>query len=483
MYQLTKFLASLILKILMLLFLVVSNTAEAQRRSTSVNVSDNGKTTISIKNGLGNNFHIEYKGDITLSDDDTDVIGISNGGYMEIKRSAFGSKRKILIESDGSGNLIKKYYVGGSQRSFDAEGRKWLSEILLEVVRTTTLGAEKRVDRMYRKGGSYAVLNEVDKIESSHVKSRYIKLLLEKNPKSADLISILKAVGQIDSDHHKADILKRYTNTFLTTEEATSAYITTTGNIDSDHHKADVLKKSIRDGRITDTQMKVLFVIAEDINSDHHKASVLLEAMRNRQLTPNNVKLLVNTSKNIDSDHHKATVLREALKTENLSQSAYHTLLNSVENMSSDHHIASIFGEMAKNELNDEALGHLLELVEENMDSDNHRANVLKKVVYHQKLKSNSLDEFLEALTEIDSDHHKAEVFKTLAKKKFTEEQLTVILKATHAIDSDHHKAESLLRFSSTVNESSSAVKEAYRSACMDIDSDSHLGRAIKAVN
>lgn len=269
MVQLSKIITTFLFKLIFIVILISSVALNGQKKSTSVNVSSNGKTTVSIKNGFGNNFSLEYKGEITLFDDDTDVIAISNNGYMEIKKSAFGSRRKIFIEPDNSGRLIKKYFVGGSHKSFDSEGKKWLSEILLEVVRTTTLGAEKRVNRIYKQGGSYKVLKEVENITSNHVKARYIKLLLEKNLKEKDLISVLNTVGEdIDSDHHKASILNSNAKGFLISDGATSAYIKATVEIDSDHHKASVLKTSIHDSDISDNQMKALFAIINDIYSN-----------------------------------------------------------------------------------------------------------------------------------------------------------------------------------------------------------------------
>ena len=484
MYQMTKKIVTLVLKVTLLAALTLPTSVDAQRKSTSVNVnSSSGKTTISIKNGFGNNFNIEYKGDIVLSDDDTDVVSISRGGYMEIKKSAFGNRRRILIEPDDSGRLIKKYYVGGSQKSFDAEGKKWLSEILLEVVRTTTLGAEKRVDRMYRKGGANKVLNEVDHMSSDHVKSVYLKLLSKKDLNSKDWIALLNTVSEIESDYHKADILKHNALAILSSSEATAAYIRVCGKIESDHHKADVLLKCIQDAKISDTQMKTLFTITEAIDSDHHKARVLLEVLQKRSLTPQNSKLLVQTSKSIDSDHHKASVLKKALHRHGLSDSGYHVLLASVANMDSDYHIASIFIEMAKKKLDAESLAHLLNLVETNMDSDSHKANVLKTILDKQMLSDNALNEFVNAVEDIDSDHHKSDVIKKMVAQQLNDNQLISVLKAVGSIDSDYHRATSLIGLAPMVRSGSKAVQEAYREACRGISSDSHFRRALNALD
>ncbi len=481
MTYLSKLMVSFLIKVLLVLALLYPSFSEAQRRSTSINVNDNGKTTISIKNGFGNNFFIEYKGEIELSDDDSDVVSISRGGYMEIKKTAFGSRRRIVMEPDASGNLVKNYYVGGSQKSFDSEGKKWLSEILLEVVRSTTLGSQKRVDRMYKKGGYYPVLKEVDEISSNHVKSRYLRLLLDKRLDEKGLISTLKRVGGISSDHHKAEILKHNAKAFLSSDAVTTAYIQTTGKINSDHHKAEVLKRSIQDREISDNQMKALFRIAGDIDSDHHKADVLLKVLSSRSLNPENTKLLISTSRSIDSDHHKASVLKKALSTSNLSSSAHHSLLSSVDNMSSDHHIASILSDMLREKLDQEALSHLLEQVKENISSDIHQASILKKIAQEQEL-GMALETYLSTLRNVNSDHHKASVFKQLSKRSYSNGDLVQILNATRSINSDHHHAETLMAFAPSVRGKSESVLDAYHHSSDGISSNAHLGRVLRAI-
>ncbi|SNY99989.1 hypothetical protein [Flagellimonas pacifica] len=481
MNQLSKFFATLLLKVILFLLIFGGSSVNAQSRSTSISISDNGKTSISVKNGFGNNFHVEFRGDITLSDDDMDVVAISRGGFMEIKKSAFGNRRRILIESNNSGQLIKKYYVGSSERNFDSEGRKWMAEILLEVVRTSTLGSEQRVDRIYRKGGAYGVLKEVGFIGGNHVKSRYIKLLLEKDLKNADLISVLKVVGDdIDSDHHRADILKANITKFLSTEASITAFIEAASEIDSDHHKAEVLKRLVKNGAIKENQLNALFVIARDIDSDYHKSSVLTTVLRSSSLNNSNLKLLLSTAKEIDSDHHKSQVFQTALNTEGVTDDTFHTLLNVLESMDSDSHLDNVLSKVLRKKLSPSSLSHALKQVG-NMDSDSHKANVLK-IAVRKELNSENIDALINVLDHMGSDHHRADVFKQMARNTYSDEQLSKIFTSIKNINSDYHKAESLIAFSRTASKYGQQTKEAYRSACKSISSDSHYRRASNAI-
>ncbi len=474
----------MLLNLLVLLFWISTGEAHAQKHYSSVSVNtNNGKTTISVKNGNKKSFSLEYEGDITLSDDDKDIAAISRGGYMEIKKSAFGNRRRIFMEPDTNGKLIKKYYVGGSEENFESEGRKWLAEILPEVLRSSTLGAKQRVDRFYKKGGTYAVLQEVGNMSSDHVKSTYIRLLLNKNPNNNDLIAILKVIGNdINSDHHQAEILKYKTKAFLSTDGTTEAYIAAAGKISSDHHKAEVLKKSVRDGEISESRMRSLFAITENISSDHHKAQVLLTVLKNRSLNTENINVLIATSRNMSSDHHKEQVLKAAIASPNLSESGYSTLLKSMSNISSDHHSANIFSALLDKKLDRKSLVEVFRLADHNMSSDHHKAQVLNKAVQKQNLGEGNLEALLSALKGMSSDTHQAEVFKQLSKKSFNSDQLINILAATKSMSSDHHQSISLMAYAQAVREKGDTVKEAYRNACGSISSELHYGRAIRAI-
>ncbi|MDD7914250.1 hypothetical protein [Polaribacter ponticola] len=84
-----------LLTILLILFIFSPINYFAQN-SISFN-SNNGRSKISISNNK-NDFKIEYEGEITLNETDTDIIDISRGGYIEIKKSSFGKKEKLLYK-------------------------------------------------------------------------------------------------------------------------------------------------------------------------------------------------------------------------------------------------------------------------------------------------------------------------------------------------------------------------------------------------
>ena len=86
-------------------------TSTPTPKSTSVSVSGNARNDMhrwKTSNGF-DNFNVEYRGKIEITDDDKDIKSMSDDGYLEISKTVFGSKRSIVIEAQGNGKIKKEY--------------------------------------------------------------------------------------------------------------------------------------------------------------------------------------------------------------------------------------------------------------------------------------------------------------------------------------------------------------------------------------
>ena len=401
--------------------------------------------------GNQNDFKIEFKGTIVVSNDDRDVIGISRGGFLEIKKSSFGTKRRILIHNE-SGTLVKQYFVGWSERPFDPAGRAWLSEILPEIVNSTTIAAQNRVDRLYKKGGASRVLTEVDGMKSDFVRSAYIQLLLEKNLSSNDLIaSIQSAANLVTSDYYISEILKGNQKIFLKDDRTMTAFVNATQSIDSDYYKSGIVKKVIEDASISDSQLKSFLEITKGISSDYYLFDVLNNIIKNRVLNDVNMIKVLYVAKDIGSDHYKTKILQIALKKENLSAKAYAQFLSLLGDINSDNYTSKILLDVFKNDVDRISFDTILKMMEEN----------------------------------INSDHYLTTIYLEMAEKNiWSEAQLIQAMQsAGSAINSDNYLTKVLMSFAKQVNRSSEKVQEAYRRVAKNITSDTYYGRAMKALD
>lgn len=416
---------------------------------TSSTKNDDGVRTYRYNNNK-QKFSIEYEGEITLSNDDKEITAISNNGFIEIRKTRFGKRRRLIIESEG-GTLVHKYFIGSKELPFNPDGKKWLAEILQEVVRTTTIAAQSRVDRFYKRGGAKAVMNEVKSMESDYVKSKYIKLLLEKKLNNNDLINVIETAGNsIKSDHYVSQILKSNQKAFLATDGTRTAYIKAASSINSDHYRSQILKTVINDSSINDKQMASLLDITKSIKSGHYLSQILTSVMDKRQLNKQNMNTIMLLSRQIKSDHYKAQVLRKALKKENLSQGNYEAFLSTLSEIKSDHNTSQVINDMMKNDMDNASFSKLLNIVNQNIESDHYAATIYKKIAKNKNISDAQLIQLFES--------------------------------ASSNIGSGYSLSSVLTAYSSRVKKSSQKVRSAYTKAAKSIKSETYYGRALRAI-
>lgn len=426
---------------------ILSPFNQIAQNSISFN-SNKGKSKISISNSK-NDFSIEYEGKISINDTDSDIVDISRGGYIEIKKSSFGKKRKIIIEKDGS-KLVRKFYVGWSEKEYYPKGKQWLADILPEILRSTKIGAESRVNRFYAKGGANEVIGEIKKMESDYVKSAYFKLLLEKKLSSKEIVNVLETIGKsIKSDHYLTNILKNNQELFLKNSNAVNAYIDATSTVSSDHYLTQIVKSVVSNKNISDNQLANLLKISANINSDHYLSEILKSVMNERTLNSQNMEQVMKLSVNIKSDHYKTNILKKALRNKSLSKEAYNSFINSLKDIKSDHYATEVIKELINNKIDNESFNNVVEIIKRN----------------------------------IRSSHYASVIYKKIAQKNdLTNAQLINILNALQSIDSSHDLSQALIAFAPKVKKANNLVKEAYTRTAKSINSETYFGRAMKAI-
>src|SRR5256885_14828613 len=75
----------------------------------------------------GEKLAVNYSGSFDFSDDDTDVREVSAGGFLRISDQAWLGRHTVEIQERG-GTIERRYYVNGSERPYEPEGRQWLHD-------------------------------------------------------------------------------------------------------------------------------------------------------------------------------------------------------------------------------------------------------------------------------------------------------------------------------------------------------------------
>ena len=464
----------------MILFVCLVGGTVCGQGQDKVYSKNDEKTVWNHSNGYSS-FNVEVRGKIELTDDDRDIKSMSPDGYLEINKVVFGSRRTLIVSPQGSG-LKKEYYEGRTSIPFEPEGRKWMNEILPELVRSTTIGAESRVARFFKQGGVNAVLEEITRLESDYVKEHYGGVLMGLNLQQKDYpVIISKVAGTIDSDYYLSEFLRKNIGKFMTTRESADAVFAACSNIDSDHYKTEVIKEALRAQSASPDAIKSIIQATGHMESDHYKTEVLTALLKQNNLTDATISEMINGSKSISSDYYRAVVLNKALAKQGLSSTSYQRVLESVKDIDSDHYKTEVITNLLKNKLSSDQIQNLIE-VSGSINSDHYFTQVMNQAL-KQDMNDEAFKKLIDRVSHMGSDYYAATVLQeALNIPNLTNAKIQSIIAAAGNIDSDHYITEVLVDAAPKVRSGDASLMEAYRATARKIDSETYYGRAMKAL-
>lgn len=472
----------LILGLVALLFLLSQPLPIfAQMYSITINES-RGKSVVKVKDGK-NNFKAEYSGEISLTEDDTDILAISDNGYIEITKSTFGKKRKVRVEADRKGQLIRKYYIGRKEQVYVPEGEKWLREILPQVAKNTSIGAFSRVDKLYCKGGAEAVLDDIVDKESDYVKIEYLNLLLNRELTVDELDETIILAGKtIESDHYLTDLLQENQRKILASPNGISSYVTAAKSIESDHYKVDVLSRIVDDSAVPDASMLAILDILGEMDSDHYLSEILTDILDERTCTPETVQAIIRLTSTMDSDHYKTEVYSEAMSQKRLDAESIGLLLQGMRKVGSDHYYTEVINDLCnQRKIEDATLAVVVENVFSDVGSDHYKTEIFDDLLNAFDFESAAIDRLCQGLRrDMESDHYLVEIVDDIIDtQKLSDQDLTKLIYAMDGMKSDSYLSDALLELADEVDRRGGEVLEAYKDVASGIKSDHYYREAM----
>lgn len=297
----------------------------------------------------GREFNLRIKGKPEFTDDYTDLKSLSADGSVTIEEKTPSVARKLEITSAGDSRLQRSYSVDGAPRELDAESKQWVSTIILDAVRQSAYDADRRVPRLFDRGGASAVLDEVAQIKGDYAKSVYLReLLKDRRVDAATARRVIQmAARDISSAYEKRQVLAAVSGKYLDDKETLTEFAAAIPTINADYERGQALAALVKDRKLTIEEVKIVLPAVAKMSADYEKANALLgllkaggvetvaqpaffEAVngiqsaydRARVLSavlaakPNKeaVKLIVSSAVGISSDYEKAQVLIAAAK-------------------------------------------------------------------------------------------------------------------------------------------------------------------------
>lgn len=159
---------------------------------------DKGTRALSLKMSRpGRCAEASITGLAKLSRDETRVVDLPVGAVASFREVEPNTDRSVVLVSTGRDSLNYTAHVNGRLVPFDAPMRTWLARLLPEVMRESSVDADKRVARLRRDGGVPAVIAEIALIRSPAAKAAHYEALLDMDSFTQDDIDqIARAAAQ-----------------------------------------------------------------------------------------------------------------------------------------------------------------------------------------------------------------------------------------------------------------------------------------------
>jgi beta-lactamase regulating signal transducer with metallopeptidase domain len=447
--------------------------------STSINMDDDATR---VRMELGDcELRVDLSGEITFSADETEIVGLSAGGELEIEEQRGRSSRRLKIEADRSGNLERRWWVDRDERPYDADARAWLSDMILVLFRRAGIQAEERAERILARDGVDGLLQEISYIPSDHVAGIYYGVLLSQADLDPETVRgvVHQAAQDIDSDHTLARLLITVAENQPLDESVRMAYVEASGSIDSDFEQARVLAAVFQRDDLSPQVARAMLQVATEISSDHELARLLVGLLESGSLDDALADDFFRAVGTIDSDFEQRRVLAAALSGGLASQRSLDMALGTAADIDSDHELARLLIDVADRYPAEGEIPASYLAAARNIDSDTELARVLAKLVGRGDLNPTSLVSVLEVAVAIGSDHELARLLEAVLRdNRLDDSTRPAFFNAAATVDSDFERARVLSAVvqSEWVGESDI---EAVLESALGIGSDHELARLL----
>lgn len=225
----------------------------------------------------GRELVLEAKGAIEFSDDDREFRLTQAGQSISLRERKGGDERAWAATYGAEPN----WKVDGQPAPIDARTGEWLAARVLEIVRTTPLGAEQRAARIVRDGGVDALLREFELLQSARAQSIYLgQLNTLEGVQADDLVRAVEACGESRmSTSDRGDFYAQTAKAAANDAAVTRAMLDSAALWSSSSEQARVLRALIAPSA-RDPQLSARWLAAADkVSSAATRSEVLLELL------------------------------------------------------------------------------------------------------------------------------------------------------------------------------------------------------------
>jgi hypothetical protein len=293
-----------------------------------------------------NNFYeeINYLGKFQLSDDESGFKSISPGGYFKFRLNDV----KVKAESDMRGEIEYKIYDGKNDIPLNDEGKSIVSKAIHEMI-YWGYDAEGRMERIYQKGGSSALLNEIDSLKNDQVKIIYLNRLfsIDSLPSETKEL-IVRKIKSLGSDMDKVQFINKITAAQFKNSTITAACFDIIGGMGSDMDKMNALHHIIDQDSLSAENIIVILNLGNNMGNDMDKSNLYGELIDKGLIKDSLFDSLAIQVSKMGSDMDKVNLYNKMLSINLITENQWIILINQSSSLGSDMDKANTLSEYAK---------------------------------------------------------------------------------------------------------------------------------------
>jgi len=449
-----------------------------------INVCHSAATTKHFKTSNGiNSLEIKYDGKIHVSDDDRSIRSISPNGFLNIGYRTFGNKRELLINSDRSGQLSYEFHEGRKEIPFEPEGRKWLSDVLLEVVRSTGIDADGRTTRFYSGQGIDAFVGEVSQIQSNSIQGKYFEALLSDHTlEKPELIKTAAAISrEMSSNSSIGRLFREHADLFLADNDVAVAYFSAVSRISSNSEMGRVYRNIRRPLDFNDPLLITAYFNGIDMMSSSSEAgSTLRHTIENQSLPKGAQIAMFESVARMSSNSEAGRVLRSVGKLDLEDTEIIEAYFRAVDHLSSNSEAGSVLRDLLKkNKVEGPAMVAFLGSSRK-ISSNSEVGSVLRSIRHLNLDKVKIRESYFSVIRHLSSDSESGRTLRhALETYKFNSPALISFYETTRSINSNAETG-SVLRSSLAHLSAEKPVLDAFFTTVNSLSSSTEHGRVLR---
>jgi len=264
-----------------------------------------------VMNDGVNRVEVRYDGEIQFNDDETEIARISPGGYLEYWRN----DDHLLAGNNDSGMLKMELYANGKPVSPEsAEGKALLARVIRGMI-GLGFDIDRRLDRIYKRGGYAALIRETDSADGDYIRKRYLERILEGDSLSPGILTqvMLRVQDKVGGDYEKNELLEKVDTGSLRNDSVGADYLAVVKGMEGDYEKSQALQHFLR-GTLPVRQYVGLLDATATVEGNYERSNVLKELIEQPLAEGQPFDSLLKVVGRMDGDYEKGNLLKQMIQ-------------------------------------------------------------------------------------------------------------------------------------------------------------------------